>query len=87
MITNQKPGFSLRYFNTQLGLGKKYAPLDILNINMCYFEVQEVIVFKTPKRHKKSAAEGGRLLRLFLFVFCTIISWTSIITNIDTEYI
>ena len=26
---------------------------------------QEMTVFKTPKQHKKSAAEGGRLLRLF----------------------
>ena len=27
---------------------------------------QEMIVFKTPKRHKKSAAEGDRLLRPFV---------------------
>ena len=28
-------------------------------------DFQEMTVFKTPKQHKKSAAEGGRLLRLF----------------------
>ena len=35
---------------------------------MCVYFVldfQEMIVFKTPKQHKKSAAEGGGLLRLF----------------------
>ena len=34
---------------------------------MCrfYFDFQEMTVFKTSKQHKKSAAEGGRLLRLF----------------------
>ena len=44
-----------------------------------------MIVFKTPKQHKKSASEGGRLLRSF-FIFCTITSWTSKIKNIDIEY-
>ena len=31
--------------------------------------VQEIIVFKTPTQHKKSAAEGGQLLRLFFLFF------------------
>ena len=47
---------------------------------------QEKIVFKTPKQHKKSAAEGGRLLRQF-FVFCTIIFWESKIEYTHIEYI
>ena len=47
---------------------------------------QEMIVFKTPKQHKKSATEGGRLLRQF-FVFCIIISWESKIKYTHIEYI
>ena len=34
-------------------------------------DFQELTVSKTPKQHKKSAAEGGRLLRLF---FCLLYS-------------
>ena len=34
-------------------------------------DFQEMTVFKTLEQHKKSAAEGGRLLRLF---FCLLYS-------------
>ena len=34
-------------------------------IDRMFFGCQEVIVFETPKQHKKSAAEDGRILRLF----------------------
>ena len=34
-------------------------------------DFQEMTVFKTPKQHKKSAAEGCRHLRLFFRLLCS----------------
>ena len=53
----------------------------------CILDFQEMTVFGTPKQHKKSAAEGGRLLRLFFRLFCTVISWKSKIKSTHIEYI
>ena len=48
-----------------IGPRNKYVPLDMMLIYIFNLDAQETSVFKTSKQPKKSAAEGGRLLRLF----------------------
>ena len=66
MISISKKCFSLNIDILIHNLtSEKYAPLDILNINMFYFGSPGYDCTKDKKQPKKSAAFGGRLLVLF----------------------
>ena len=52
-------------FHYIIGPRNKNVPLDMMLIYIFNLEVLETSLSKTSKQLKKSAAEGGRLLRLF----------------------
>ena len=53
------------FFYYTIGRQNAYILLDVMLIYMLISDVQETSVFKTSTHPKKSAAEGGRLLRSF----------------------
>ena len=48
-----------------IGPQNEYIPLDVMLIYIFILDAPETSVFKTSKQTKSSAAEGGRLRRLF----------------------
>ena len=60
----------LRFHNIIGPRNKKSVPLDMMLIYIFYLDAQETSVFETSKQPKKSAAEGGRLLRLLFRLLC-----------------